>query len=61
MFFTAEDPEIASYADDNAPYVSADNIDEVIKSLEEVLLKWYSDNLMETNELYLRITYSDKQ
>ena len=61
MFFTTEDTEIASYADDNAPYVSADNIDEVIKSLEEVLLKWYSDNLMETNELYLRITYSDKQ
>ena len=28
-----EDTEIASYANDNTPYISADNIDEVMKSL----------------------------
>ena len=35
LFFIIEDPHIASYADDNTPYVIADNIDGVIKSLEE--------------------------
>ena len=32
-----EDTGIASYADDNTPYVIADNIDSFIKSLEEAL------------------------
>ena len=35
LFFIIEDTDIASYADDNTPYVIADNIDGVIKSLEE--------------------------
>ena len=35
MFFITEDTDIASYADDNTPYVSADNINGVVKSLEE--------------------------
>ena len=49
MFFITEDTDIASYADDNTPYVSADNINGVVKSLEEaieVLFKWFNDNLM---------------
>ena len=40
-----EDTDIA---DDNAPYVGADNIDGVIKSLEEIseiLFTWFNDNL----------------
>ena len=52
MFFIIEDTDIASYADDNTPYVIADNIDGVIKSLEEaseILFKWFNDNLMEIN------------
>ena len=36
LHFIIEDTDIARYADDNTPYVSADNIDVVIKSLEEV-------------------------
>ena len=32
------DTDLASYADDNTPYVSADTIDEVIKRLEMLLL-----------------------
>ena len=36
LHFIIEDTDIAGYADDNTPYVSADNIDVVIKSLEEV-------------------------
>ena len=35
LFFIIEDTDIASYTDDNTPYVLADNIDGVIKSLEE--------------------------
>ena len=34
LFFIIEDTDIASYADDNTPYVIADNIDGVIKSLD---------------------------
>ena len=52
MFFIIEDTDIASYVDDNTPYVIADNIDGVIKSLEEaseILFKWFNDNLMKTN------------
>ena len=52
MFFIIEDTDIASYADDNTPYVIADNIDGVIKSLEEaseILFKWFNDNLMKIN------------
>ena len=52
LFFIIEDTDIASYADDNTPYVIADNIDGVIKSLEEaseILFKWFNDNLMKIN------------
>ena len=48
LFFIIEDTDIASYADDNTPYVIADNIDGVIKSLEEaseILFKWFNENL----------------
>ena len=52
LFSIIEDTDIASYADVSTPYVSADNIDGVIKSLEEaseILFKWFSDNLMKIN------------
>ena len=52
LFFIFEDTDIASYADDNTLYVIADNIDGVIKSLEEaseILFKWFNDNLMRIN------------
>ena len=52
MFFIIEDTDIAGYADDNTPHVSADNIDGVIKSLEEaseISFKWFSVNLMKIN------------
>ena len=52
LFFIIEDTDIASYADDNTPYFSADNIDGVIKSLKDasdILFKWFSDNLMKIN------------
>ena len=52
LFFTIEDTDIASYAIDNTRYVTADNIDGVIKSLgeaSEILFKWFNDNLMKIN------------
>ena len=52
MFFIIGDTDIFRYADDNIPYVIADNIDGVIKSLKEaskILFKWFNDNLMRIN------------
>ena len=49
MFFIIEDTDIASYADGNTPYVIVDDIDGIIKSLEEVseiLFIGFSDNLI---------------
>ena len=42
----------ASYAVDNTPYVRAENLDDVIKSLEKDsihLFQWFSDNQMKAN------------
>ena len=44
--------DFASYADDNAAYVSGESIDDVIKSLEDDsinLFKWFLDNQMKAN------------
>ena len=44
--------DIANYADDNTPYVSGKNIDEVVRFLEEssrVIFKWFSDNQFQAN------------
>ena len=52
LFFIIEDTEIAGYANDNTPYVIADNIDGIIKSSEEtseILFRWFNDNLMKIN------------
>ena len=49
LFFIIEDTDIASYANDNTPYFSVDNIDGVITFLEEapsISFKWFNDNLM---------------
>ena len=47
-----DDIDIANYADNNIPYVTADDIDAVVASLENtlnILLKWFSDNLFKSN------------
>ena len=52
LFFTVDDTDIASYADDNTPYMTSDTIEGLIQSLEEVsikLFKWFDDNLMKSN------------
>ena len=47
-----EETSFASYVDDNMPYVTSENLDSIIKSLEEdsiKLFQWFSDNQMRTN------------
>ena len=46
LFFIIEDTDIAGYVDDNTQYVSAGNIDMVIKSskeVSEILFDGYDD------------------
>ena len=46
------DIDIASYADDNTPYIAADNINDLIKSLEEAsiaLIQYFDNNLLKIN------------
>ena len=60
-----DDIDIANYADGNTPYVTADDIDGVIASLENVsnnLFKWFSDNLFKgnTDKCHLLVNVKDK-
>ena len=52
LFFILNDVDIASYVDDNTPYVIADDINGVITSLEKaskVLFEWFENNLLKSN------------
>ena len=52
LFLIMKETSFASYADDNTPYVTAENLDEVIKSLEKdsiKLFQWFSDNQVKAN------------
>ena len=43
---------VASYADDNMPYVIRDNINQVLSAFQNAttsLFKWFSDNQMKAN------------
>ena len=49
LFFTLNDVGIASYADDNTPYVIADNINGAIASLEKAskaLFEQFENNFL---------------
>ena len=52
LFWIMCETDFASYADDNTPYALGDNIDDIIKSLEDDsinLFKWFLDNQMKAN------------
>ena len=52
FFFILNDVDIASYAEDNTPYVIADDINGVITSLEtasKALFEWFENNLLKSN------------
>ena len=61
LFFIVQDLDIAIYADDNTPYISANIVNEVIHCLQKVtdtLFKWLSDNLMKSNADKCRLLVS---
>ena len=65
MFFELSQTDFTNYADDNAPYVKANNIDKVIKILENDsiwLFQWFSDNQIQANknECLLAINNNEK-
>ena len=52
MFFALNNHEIASYADDNTPYVNCDTIEPMTASLEKIakeIFKWFEDNEIQGN------------
>ena len=53
LFFIMNETEFASYADDNTPYTSGQDIDNVIRTIENNsirLFKWFSNNQMKANK-----------
>ena len=55
IFLIMKETSFASYADDNTPYVTAENLDEVIKSLEKdsiKLFQWFSDKQTTINIIF---------
>ena len=52
LFLIHSDIDIANFADDNTPYLSAKNVEDVIESLERAsvsLFRWFENNLLEGN------------
>ena len=52
LHLTVKDINIASYANENTSYISANNVNEVIHCLEKTtdsLFKWFSDNIMKSS------------
>ena len=52
LFLLMKDEDIASYADENTPYMVRDNIDQIVSALQNAatsLFKRSSDNQMKAN------------
>ena len=63
LFSIMKETGFASYADDNTPYVTVGNLDEVIKSLQKYSIKlfqWFSDNKMNANQDKCNLLVSGK-
>ena len=65
LFLALKDVDITNFADDNTPYTSANNIDELIDSLEKAssnLFKWFKDNLFKGNpdKCHLLVSTNEK-
>ena len=64
LFFIENSIDIAKYADDNAPYATANDIDSLIASLEEAsksLFIWFDNNLMKSNADKFHLFVSSKE
>ena len=52
LLLALKDVDIASFTDDDTPFTSANNTDDLIDSLEKAsssLFKWFKDNLFKCN------------
>ena len=52
LFLIHNDIDIANFADDNTPYLSAENVEDVIESIERAsvsLFRWFENNLLKGN------------
>ena len=65
LFFTVNDIDIASYADDSTPYMIADDVDGLITSLEQESngsFEWFKNNLLKSNadKCHLLVSTNDR-
>ena len=65
MFFAVNDIDIASYANDNTPYMIIDNVDDLIASLEKAsngLFEWFKNNILQSNadKCHLLVSTNDR-
>ena len=65
MLFTVSDIDIASYADDNTHYMIAENVDDLITSLEQAsdsFFKWFKNNRLRSNadKYHLLVSANDR-
>ena len=63
MFYDIDGCDIASYADDNAPYASSSNLDTLINKLEETtnnLFQWFKNNHMKANADKCHVPFTGK-
>ena len=63
LFLIAKETSFASYADENTPYVTDENLYEVIKSLEKDSIKFFqsfSENQMKINHDKCHLLFSGK-
>ena len=52
FFFVMKDCDIENYADDNTPYLSRKNVEEVLNGLDNVsskLFQWFTENELKGN------------
>ena len=65
LFLVLNNVDIANFADDNTPFISANNIDDLIDSPEKAssrLFKWFKDNLFKGNpdKCHLLVSTNEK-
>ena len=52
LFLIHSDIDIANFADDNTPYLSAKNVEDAIESLEQAsvsLFRWFENSILKGN------------
>ena len=53
IFFFIKETKIANYADDSTTYTSEENIESLLKTLQDetsIVLKWFNINEMKSND-----------